>query len=79
MSKRPLADEDGDELTPLDPKSNMAQLIHLLEYSRLKGYQVGPTIQVGDVIVQVRDLKLKVGVPGKPERTIWEENGHDGE
>lgn len=52
-----LIDDDGNVLPPPDPESPVAQIIYLLEYGRLRGFRVGPTVQVGDVTVGVRDLR----------------------
>lgn len=59
--KLPFADEDGNTLPELDPMSGMAQIIVLLEYGRKRGFRIGPTVQVGDTIVQVQDLRQAVG------------------
>lgn len=78
--RRPLADEDGNLLPPLDPKSGISQIIYLLEYGRLRGFKIGPTVQVGDTIVQVRDLEQEKELSGDPsatQTTIWQEHGHD--
>ena len=58
-SKTAVIDEDGNELTPPEPGSTLAQVIYLLEYGRKRGFQIGPALQVGDIIVQVRDLREK--------------------
>lgn len=73
--KIPDHDDDGNDLV-LDPKSDVGQLIYLLEYARQRKFQIGPTVQIGSVIVQVRDLRL-FGEKGEPESDIWKENGHE--
>ncbi len=56
-SKTEIIDEHGNVLPPPEPGSPVANVIYLLEYGRKRGFCVGPTIQVGDTIVQVRDLR----------------------
>lgn len=52
-----IVDDDGNELPPPDPGSPVAQIIYLLEYGRKRGFMIGPRVQVGDAIVEVRDLR----------------------
>lgn len=80
MAKRNTneADEEGNEL-PIPPgDSDVGQLIYLLEYGRRRGFRIGPTVQIGNVIVQVNDLRQNEGkhVSNTPEADIWEQNGH---
>lgn len=56
MKKSPIATDDGADIQ-IDPSSDVGQLIMLLEYARARGFQVGPTVQIGSVIAQVRDLR----------------------
>lgn len=75
--QKPFADEEGNLLPELEPGSPLAQIIHLLEYGRKRGFQIGPTVQVGDVIVQVRDLRQSLNKEQDVKETdIWEEHGH---
>lgn len=73
---KPLADEDGNDILPVDPASPIGQLIYLLEWGRKRGFRIGPTVQIGDTIVQVRDLREQVQGERAPEGSIWEEHGH---
>lgn len=50
-------DEDGDPLPQPAETSDLADLIQLLEYARLKDFQVGPVVRVGKIQVQVRDIR----------------------
>lgn len=50
-------DDDGNPLALPDAASDVAQLIYLLEWARIRGFRVGPTIQVNNLIVQVSDLR----------------------
>lgn len=59
MRKTTVVDEDGNEMQPPEPGSALAQVIYLLEYGRKRGFQIGPALQVGDIIVQVRDMRIK--------------------
>lgn len=79
MRKTTLVDDDGNEILPPEPGSPVAQVIYLLEYARKRGFQI-PTVQIGDVILQVRDLRQAAdakrdGVP--PEPDIWAQHGHE--
>jgi hypothetical protein len=81
-TKLPFADEDGNILPALDPSSGVAQIITLLEYGRKRGFRIGPTVQVGDVIVQVKDLKQEeaYAIRNLPnDGSIWDDAGFDGE
>lgn len=78
--KIPNADEHGNFLPELDPTSDVAQIIYLLEYGRKRGFRIGPTVQVGNAIVQVSDLSQEreaADASVRAEPTIWQENGHD--
>ncbi len=55
--KTEIIDDDGNELAPPEPGSPIANIIYLLEYGRRRGFRIGPTVQVNDVIVQVSDLR----------------------
>lgn len=52
-----ILDDDGNVLTPPEPGSDAANAIYLLEYARKRGFRVGPTLKIGDVVMQVRDLR----------------------
>lgn len=79
-TKKLLADEHGNELPELDPASDVAKIIYLLEYCRARGFVVGPNVQVGDTIVQVKDPRvlrdLDRGDPDAREADIWEQHGY---
>lgn len=68
-------DDDGNNLTPPKADSDVGQLIYLLEWGRQRGFQIGPTIQIGTVIVQVRDQRSEGSRP-VPETDIFEEHGY---
>lgn len=55
--KTELIDEDGNVLPPPESGTPVAHLIYLLEYGRKRGFQIGPTVQVDGVAVQVVDLR----------------------
>lgn len=59
MRKTTIVDDDGNEIPPPDQGSPVALVIYLLEYGRKRGFQIGPTLQIGDVIVQVKDLRAE--------------------
>lgn len=73
--KLPDHDEDGNDLVPPDPKSDVGQLIYLLEYGRQRGFKIGPTVQIGNVTVQVQDLRLPE-LRQSAEPDIFEQHGH---
>lgn len=54
-------DEDGNDLPVPSAESDLGQLIQLLEYARLRGYRIGPTVQIGKITLQVRDLRQAEG------------------
>lgn len=76
---REVTDDDGNIILPPPPDSAVAQVVWLLEYGRKRGFRIGPTVQIGDTIVQVRDMRLREDVPpdAPPDRSIWQENGFD--
>lgn len=57
-----ITDEDGNAIPPPDPGSPVMQIIYLLEYGRTRGFRIGPRVQVGDTIVEVRDLRQEAAV-----------------
>lgn len=78
--QRPFADDDGNIINVPPPDSPVAHIVFLLEYARQRGFQIGPHVQIGDVKIQVTDLRQAAGdTPKQPETTIWQENGYDGE
>lgn len=54
-------DEHGNPLPEVDPNSSAGQLIALLEYCRRRHFRIGPMVKIGDVMVQVQDLRLEDG------------------
>ncbi len=82
MATRQVLDDDGNALPAPDPTSDVGQLIYLLEYARLRGFELGPTLQIGNTVVQVKDLRQRAEQFDREttkvsERSIWQENGHD--
>ncbi len=69
------SDDDGNDLTAPGPDTDVGQLIYLLEWARQRGFQIGPTIQIGNVVVQVRDKRASEQ-DREPDRDIFEEHGH---
>lgn len=69
--------DEGDELPELDMKSDLGQLIHLLEYARRRGFKIGPTVQINQIIVQVADLSQQAGDRPPPDVDIWKAHGHE--
>ena len=71
----PVHDEDGNDLPPLPEDSPVHAIIYMLEYGRVRGFRFGPTLQVGDIIVQVTDTRTGKQ-SGEPEQGIFEEHGY---
>lgn len=79
MRKTTMVDEDGNEFPPPEPGSPLAGVIYLLEYGRKRGFRIGPAVQIGDITVQVQDLRQAKefgaeNVKGEPD--IWAQHGH---
>lgn len=53
-----VLDDDGNVLPVPGPESgDVEKAIYLLEYARLRGFRIGPTLKVGAIVTQVRDLR----------------------
>jgi hypothetical protein len=81
-SKFDVIDDNGNIINPPDMTSDVGQIIYLLEYCRKREFMIGPTVQVGDVIVQVRDLrqvaKMRQDTGKAPEDgDVWTRHGFD--
>lgn len=74
--RRPDHDDDGNELTPPSPDSDIGQLIYLLEYGRQRGFRIGPRVQIGDVVLEVADLRQADERGTGSDTDIWTEHGH---
>jgi hypothetical protein len=75
----PLAhDEDGNALPAPEPRSDLSDLIQLMEYARKRGFRIGPMVRCGKLTLQIQDLRQSEG-RGKmePEKSIWEEHGYE--
>lgn len=74
--RRPDADEDGNDLLPPAPNSDVGQLIYLLEWGRQRGFRIGPRVQIGEVVLELADLRQDTsrGIGEGPD--IWTEHGH---
>lgn len=57
--KNDVIDDDGNLIAPPPPDDPIMKILYLLEYSRKRGFRIGPTVQVGDTIIQVTDMRLK--------------------
>jgi hypothetical protein len=80
LPKAPNADEHGEELAVPPPHSDVMQIIYLLEYARRREFKIGPMIQIGDVTLQVADLRQEANAQkaaAVQETSIWQEHGHD--
>lgn len=75
-----LIDKNGNVIPPPDSETDVAKMIYLLEYCRHRNFVVGPIVQVGDVVLQVKDPTLeRAPTEKKAEVTIWEQHGHKDE
>lgn len=52
-----ILDDDGNLLAPPEPGTDAANVIYLLEYARKRGFRLGGTLKVGEIVVQVVDLR----------------------
>lgn len=60
-----ILDDDGNILAPPEPGTDTANIIYLLEYGRKRGFRIGPVVKVGEVTVQVADIRqAKQEAPG---------------
>lgn len=57
MKKLEIVDEDGNIINPPPPDSPVSQIVWLMEYGRLRGFKIGPRVQIGDTIVECTDLR----------------------
>lgn len=74
--KMPDHDEDGNDLVVPPPDSDVGQLLYLLEYGRQRGFRIGPRVQIGDVVLEVADLRQNEGSGSGEGPDIWTEHGH---
>jgi hypothetical protein len=80
MRSKDIIDDDGNMIDPPPADHPVRAIVWLLEYGRTRGFRIGPTVQVGDTIVQVQDMRLRdrsEPQQSAPEPTIWQANGHD--
>lgn len=75
MTTKVVSDDDGNDLTAPGPETDVGQLIYLLEWARQRGFRIGPTIQIGTVIVQVADKRASER-EREPDLGIFAEHGH---
>jgi hypothetical protein len=70
-------DANGDPIR-IDPSSDVAQLVWLLEVARQRGYRIGPAVQIGSLTLQVEDLRQEEGRrnPAAGDPGPWAEHGH---
>jgi len=77
----PIVTEDGTEIEPPPKGSPVEQLMILLEWARVRGFQVGPGVQIdadGSVTAQVRDLRAATERgPADDDPGVWRAHGHD--
>lgn len=72
-------DDDGNSIPQPAENSDAADLIQLLEYGRVKGFEFSGSVRVGKITIQtVRDLRRREGpAPSTDEAGIWKEHGFD--
>lgn len=77
-------DENGDPV-PVPSQDTavgeaVAAIQQLMEWARKRGYSIGPEVQVGDVVLRIRDLRQSADAKAKSKETdIWKEHGLDDE
>jgi hypothetical protein len=54
-------DEHGNPVLEVDPLSSAGQLVALLEWARRRNFKLGPMVKIGDVMVQVTDMRQEPG------------------
>lgn len=75
--RKPISDVDGNELPPPPPDSDLAQIQHALLFGRRNDFQIGPYIRIGNITMQVRDLRQRPSQDGIPEIPPWVAAGLD--
>ncbi len=71
------ADDDGNPLAVPDESSDVGQLIYLLEWARIRGFRVGPTIKIGELALTVEDLRQgRLDGDRTDDPGPWEAAGH---
>lgn len=73
-----IHDEHGNPLPALDPTSAAYQIVALLEYARLRGFRIGPYVEIDGVKMQVQDLRQAegAGVKREPDAGPWTSAGY---
>lgn len=63
----------------VEPTSDVAQLVWLLEVARQRGYRIGPQVQIGSLTLMVEDLRQSEGRenPSANDPGPWAAAGHD--
>ena len=70
-------DSDGNPVIEVDPLSSVGQFTALMEWARRRGFRIGPTVKIGDLVVQVSDLRQTEarGEPLPPDVGPWTQAG----
>jgi hypothetical protein len=63
-------DEHGNPVLEVDPLSSAGQLVALLEWARRRNFKLGPMVKIGDVMVQVTDLRQDEGRGRVPDEQL---------
>lgn len=69
--KLPSHTKDGVDLVPPDPTTPVGQLIYLIEWARIRGVRIGPAVQIGDLVIQIADLRQTEGSRDAPVDPGW--------
>lgn len=80
IPRAPDANEDGEFLSPPDPSSPVGQLIYLIEWARLRGVRIGPVVEIGDLKLQIQDLRQHEGRRGgdaEADKGPWAAAGYE--
>ena len=57
-NRNEVIDDDGNVMPiPGAEAGDVEKAIYLLEYARLRGFRIGPTLKIGDIVMSVADIR----------------------
>lgn len=74
---RPIADIDGNVLSPPPKDSDLEALEQLLLFCRRNDFQITGGVRIGSITLGIRDLQQKGGASGVPDVDVWQAAGLD--
>lgn len=73
-----LATDLGDVIPTISPETDVGKLQALMEWARVRGFEIGPVVRIGGVTLQIRDLRQVEARESKratePDMGIFERN-----